>query len=396
MKKIVLIGLITIFTSQVTGQETQILDTRPLIAQELKALSSIARESVRDIQEKYRSFKEELEKITQETSTTKQLAQLIFMVEATAQVLVKEWSKIGYQAGELLESLSALSINETEAQKIKDIAESLKTASRDFDEFRNSVQTKVFPIIEQNLTHIKTLIPEFITPEPTPMEPTFEPKIPTEPIPEPVLTEEKPSTELPSSPAEQPPAPISDAEPTPEVIPTPTEEHVQVESTSESAPIEQPTTEHATPQQPESSTVSPDMSPESSPTQITPAIDEDIDNLPGSAPEVAQMLKRGKIENSTVETELKKLLEQKDKDFDEKFPGPEFLALIGDLNIVHAYAKAIHDYIALAKQALEKQDKESVTRLQEKINEIKQKYVDKINEINDRYRTTEWYAFYTK
>jgi hypothetical protein len=401
MKKFVLIALIIGLVSQVSkGQEDQTLGlniTRPLIAQELKALSSIARESVRDIQEKYHSFKEELEKITQETNTTKQLTQLIFMVESTAQTLVQEWSKIGYQAGELLESLSSLAINETETQKIKDIAQSLKTASRDFDEFRNSVQAKVFPIIEQNLTHIKTLIPEFITPTPEhiPTEPTRESELPTEPTPEPILTEEQPSTELLAPPVEEPQAPTPEAVPTAGVEPTPSEEPMQAEPISEPTPAEQPTVKQVTPQEPESSTTSTGMFPESSSTQITPAIDEDIDDLPGSAPEIAQILNRGKIEGAS-ESELKNLLEKKEKDFDEKFPGPGFLALIGDLNILHAYAKATRDYVNLAKQALEKQDKESVTRLQEKINEIKQKYVNKINEINDRYRSTEWYAFYTQ
>ncbi|MCA9770635.1 hypothetical protein KC460_04665 [Candidatus Dependentiae bacterium] len=129
--------------------------------------------------------------------------------------------------------------------------------------------------------------------------------------------------------------------------------------------------------------------------KIQMTVNEEVTDLPSGAPTMQQILEVGTIQDDQ-EQELKILLQEKEKAFQEKFPSIEFLSLVGDLNLLHAYAEATKKYIKLFNEVVKKGDKESAIRLQARIEETKQKYSKTIQKINEEYKTTEWYGFYVK
>lgn len=323
--------------------------------------------------EAHSSFKASLDTLITQSDANKTFTALIGRLQSITENMINDWKSISAIIEDLGTTLKASS-NPAEQQEI---LQTLRTTARQFDEFKDALP-KILPLVEQMTT------PSAST-EPMPAAPTAseQPLTPTEtPAPTPDQLIETPLTPPEAAPTPQEEAPIQ--EPSEPAEQTPSEPDLETE---ESVPPTVPPSE-----EPVETQTLPEMNTREEETRT---IDENITDLPGGAPTIAQIIKRGTIEDA-AEIDLKKLLQQKDKDFEEKFPGPEFLELLNDLNILYAYAKATRDYVNLAKQAEAKNDADTVDRLQDKIEKIKQQYINKIEQIDDRYRTTEWYGFYTK
>lgn len=375
--KILLMSLVTInISSALQGQseEDQKLFKQcgTLLLGELKALVSICRESSREI-----------DRIFNQLNLSLETDQKTLFIS-----LISEWSKIGYQAGDLVEKIVSklqMFISELDAQEMKAIAQSIKQAARKIDTLKESSTSIKEPLssvlsdstketeeeFEKNADEVsqEIKIPETLTS-------TFEEKttpITEENVPEIALAETSTSSEDTFElNREQPDQHDSSANKTSEdskvfddiMSPNQNTKPIVQTHSMEKDPLEEINFEQKT----------------------------IFNTLPPKAPTIEMVRAYGPILEGK-ENSIKYELQQTMENFEEKFPGINFLTFISDIKQLYTYAQASAEYTTLLQQT---KNEQLIKELQNKILQADQDFVDLIIKINKTTQSTGWYTLYKK
>lgn len=351
LKQIVCIWFITLsialLSISIDAAENQSLLATQTLG-EIKALSSICRESIREIQILFNQIKE---------APADQYLPLMTSV-------ANEWSKIGYQAADLIEKVLPQLNGQLTAQDKKDInaiAQSTKQTARAIDEFRTAPHA---------LTYASEGQAQMIE---MPEEgETFALQAPEESK----YTQSTEQTELPES-------------STSEEISAPESEHM----TSENEP--QPTVADIFPSHTQAEqTASQEAQKTTDDKQELHLKETEIfNNLANGAPTIEMVVARGPIGKQEEEI-VKKELRTSMSDFEEKFSDTTFLSFITDLNTLYSFAKAYQDYHKLLETT--SNDEALMQELNEKTLQVAHEFVQQVTHITALINSTQWYSLYKR